>query len=87
MCERHNEVNNKLGKPLFPCTINRIEEKWLKGHVNCWNNITNTDDFSQIEEDDLEQQTKDDLALSIIASSMEISSKNNNEDHSSIHVK
>ena len=29
MCNLHNKVNNKLGKPLFDCT--RVDERWLDG--------------------------------------------------------
>jgi FAD-linked sulfhydryl oxidase len=29
LCEAHNEVNDKLGKPIFDC--NRWEERWRTG--------------------------------------------------------
>jgi FAD-linked sulfhydryl oxidase len=29
LCEAHNEVNDKLGKPLFDC--NKWEERWRTG--------------------------------------------------------
>ncbi|KAL7512726.1 hypothetical protein ACHAXN_011536 [Cyclotella atomus] len=29
-CEQHNLVNKKLGKPLFDCTINKLDERWKK---------------------------------------------------------
>ena len=27
-CERHNEVNLKLNKPIFPCTMAALDERW-----------------------------------------------------------
>ena len=31
MCEAHNEVNVKLGKPAFDCGARSLEERWGKG--------------------------------------------------------
>ena len=31
LCNRHNEVNEKLGKPLFPCVLKDLDERWRKG--------------------------------------------------------
>ena len=28
LCEKHNEINIKLGKELFPCEINKLYERW-----------------------------------------------------------
>jgi FAD-linked sulfhydryl oxidase len=28
MCEAHNDVNRKLGKPTLPCTQEAIEKRW-----------------------------------------------------------
>jgi len=30
LCQQHNLVNEKLGKPLFPCEIQRLDERWRK---------------------------------------------------------
>ena len=30
MCQQHNFVNTKLGKPLFPCTIDLLDQRWRK---------------------------------------------------------
>ena len=30
LCEQHNVVNKKLGKPLFQCTIEKLDERWRK---------------------------------------------------------
>eukprot|EP01083_Nonionella_stella_P001686 4785_1 len=31
MCELHNEVNDRLGKPLFECTTENLNERWKTG--------------------------------------------------------
>eukprot|EP00041_Stephanoeca_diplocostata_P009797 m.152958 g.152958 ORF g.152958 m.152958 type:complete len:189 (+) comp17902_c0_seq2:278-844(+) len=31
MCEIHNEVNDRLGKPMFDCSIEKVDERWRKG--------------------------------------------------------
>ena len=36
LCNRHNEVNEKLGKPLFPCILKQLDERWRKGGKHCW---------------------------------------------------
>ena len=30
LCEQHNVVNQKLGKPLFQCSIDKLDERWRK---------------------------------------------------------
>lgn len=30
LCEQHNIVNKKLGKPLFQCTLDKLDERWRK---------------------------------------------------------
>jgi len=30
LCEQHNMVNEKLGKPLFPCDMASLDERWRK---------------------------------------------------------
>ena len=36
LCEQHNKVNNKIGKPLFSCDIKTLDEKWKTGTPACW---------------------------------------------------
>ena len=37
LCERHNEVNGKLGKETFPCVLSELDKRWLKGDAaSCW---------------------------------------------------
>ena len=36
VCEQHNAVNEKLGKPLFPCDIAMLDKRWRKGEARCW---------------------------------------------------
>jgi FAD-linked sulfhydryl oxidase len=31
LCERHNEVNVKLGKERFECTEEKLDERWKDG--------------------------------------------------------
>ena len=31
LCERHNDVNEKLGKEKFSCTIGKLDERWKDG--------------------------------------------------------
>merc|ERR1712224_507770 len=28
LCEQHNDVNAKLGKPIFPCDMKSLDERW-----------------------------------------------------------
>ncbi|KAL9188597.1 hypothetical protein ACHAXT_006975 [Thalassiosira profunda] len=30
LCEQHNIVNAKLGKPIFNCTMDKLDERWRK---------------------------------------------------------
>lgn len=30
LCDQHNRVNKKLGKPLFECTMQNLDERWRK---------------------------------------------------------
>ena len=30
LCEQHNLVNEKLGKDLFKCDMNTLDERWRK---------------------------------------------------------
>lgn len=31
LCEQHNRVNERLGKPLFDCSLKRTDERWKDG--------------------------------------------------------
>ena len=35
LCERHNEVNRKLGKKEFKCDPRLLDERWRKGGDGC----------------------------------------------------
>ena len=35
-CERHNEVNEKLGLPTWPCNLADLDKRWLTGNSRCW---------------------------------------------------
>ena len=35
VCEQHNHVNEKLGKPLFACDIARLDRRWRFGGKQC----------------------------------------------------
>ncbi|TDH70898.1 hypothetical protein CCR75_008555 [Bremia lactucae] len=36
LCEQHNIVNHKIEKPLFECTMEKLDERWRKGNPKCW---------------------------------------------------
>lgn len=36
MCRQHNVVNEKLGKPAFPCNIEDLDRRWRQGIDRCW---------------------------------------------------
>ncbi|GLD93280.1 hypothetical protein PINS_up001872 [Pythium insidiosum] len=36
LCEQHNLVNKKIHKPLFECTMEKLDERWRKGRPACW---------------------------------------------------
>ena len=35
LCERHNSVNQSLGKPSFPCVASILNERWRSGGGKC----------------------------------------------------
>ena len=35
MCRAHNRVNERLGKPLFDCSVSGVEQRWKSGHPAC----------------------------------------------------
>ena len=35
VCEQHNLVNDKLGKPLFSCDLARLDRRWRFGGEQC----------------------------------------------------
>ena len=36
VCEQHNTVNAKLGKPAFPCTFAALDRRWRTGAPGCF---------------------------------------------------
>jgi len=36
LCRQHNEVSEKLGKETFPCVMEKLDKRWLKGDSLCW---------------------------------------------------
>uniref|UniRef100_A0A7S4BLL5 Sulfhydryl oxidase n=1 Tax=Chrysotila carterae TaxID=13221 RepID=A0A7S4BLL5_CHRCT len=36
LCEMHNRVNDKLGKPIFKCTLSELDRRWRKGGPECY---------------------------------------------------
>lgn len=40
LCEVHNIVNERLNKPLFPCNLDALKERW--GSCGCFDNATST---------------------------------------------
>mmetsp|Transcript_24593 Transcript_24593/g.58442 ORF Transcript_24593/g.58442 Transcript_24593/m.58442 type:complete len:181 (-) Transcript_24593:94-636(-) len=37
LCDQHNIVNSKLGKPLFDCTLENLDERWRKSNRSSCN--------------------------------------------------
>jgi FAD-linked sulfhydryl oxidase len=35
LCERHNSVNQSLGKPIYPCVASILNERWRSGSKKC----------------------------------------------------
>ena len=35
LCSQHNLVNKKIGKPVFECSIETLDERWRTGHTSC----------------------------------------------------
>lgn len=36
VCKQHNLVNEKLGKPVFPCDLKSLDRRWKTGEPRCW---------------------------------------------------
>ncbi|KAJ1459666.1 ERV/ALR sulfhydryl oxidase domain-containing protein [Pelagophyceae sp. CCMP2097] len=36
LCNQHNTVNLKLGKPTFKCSSKKLDRRWLDGGKDCW---------------------------------------------------
>ncbi|TFJ85309.1 hypothetical protein NSK_003732 [Nannochloropsis salina CCMP1776] len=36
ICKQHNLVNEKLGKPVFPCDLKSLDRRWKTGEPRCW---------------------------------------------------
>ena len=41
LCKAHNSVNQRLGKPAFPCALEQLAERW--GSCGCFGNLTSAD--------------------------------------------
>ena len=35
LCEMHNAVNARLGKPLFTCDVSLLDKRWRTGASGC----------------------------------------------------
>ena len=35
MCQEHNRVSRMLGKPEFPCVLEKLDERWRTGGAHC----------------------------------------------------
>jgi len=46
MCEQHNEVNAKLGKPRFPCSFRLLDERWGAGSEECTGELLELDELN-----------------------------------------
>lgn len=42
LCTIHNIVNRTLLKPVYPCNIELLEERWRKGCPECWSSESKT---------------------------------------------
>ena len=40
LCAAHNDVNKNIGKPVFPCTLDALKERW--GKCGCFDMPTNS---------------------------------------------
>ena len=36
VCKQHNIVNQKIGKNVFPCTMENLDKRWRTGDKRCW---------------------------------------------------
>ena len=43
-CRLHNEVNAKLGRPVFACQMEELDRRWLEGGEACQDNHDDDDD-------------------------------------------
>lgn len=43
LCEQHNIVSKKIHKPLFECTMEKLDERWRKGRPACWGEDSDAD--------------------------------------------
>ena len=35
LCKAHNHVNERIGKPAFPCSLSKLNERWREGDKSC----------------------------------------------------
>ena len=40
-CKMHNKVNKFLNKEIYPCTLEKLDERWRKGKPPCTTSINN----------------------------------------------
>ena len=52
VCQQHNLVNELLGKPAFPCSLEALDERWRTGRRECWlpSEQTASESLGQVEE-------------------------------------
>ncbi len=48
VCEHHNEVNAKLGKPTTVCSVKEMDERWKTGRLGCWNYQASLEDSDMV---------------------------------------
>ena len=44
VCHAHNRVNDLLGKPVFPCTLAKLDARWRSGGAHCENALAEAND-------------------------------------------
>jgi FAD-linked sulfhydryl oxidase len=37
LCDRHNDVNKWLDKPIFDCSYENLKKRWKEGYDHCKN--------------------------------------------------
>jgi len=52
LCKQHNVVNEKLGKPVFPCDFAALDRRWRTGAPGCFEEAgtTSAESLGQEEE-------------------------------------
>lgn len=70
LCRLHNEVNSKLNKPVFPCSMRNIDERWKKGHANCWNTSSGLSSNDDNDNDGEQEEQKEQEGKEFSSSSL-----------------